>query len=133
MEADVQQTVLLSKVLGVFLVIVGAAMILRRQYFPPIFAAIVEQRLLRAFIAMIELLAGLFLVVMHRGWSSLPAGIITLMGWMAIAESSAYLLLPDAVVARFIRSFSTPAWYFWGGVLALAIGLYLAAYGFGFH
>lgn len=133
MGTDLQQTLLLAKVLGIALVIVGAALIVRRRYFPPVFAGIIEQRLLRAVIALIELFTGLFLVVLHNDWSSWPAGIISFIGWMAVAEGTAYLLLPDALVAKAVRAFSTSGWYFAGGMLAVALGLYLAAYGFGFY
>lgn len=126
------ETIVLSRVLGIFLVIVGAAVLLRRHYFIPVFGAIVQERLVRAVVALIELLAGLFLVVVHNDWSSLQAGIITLFGWMAIVESSAYLLLPDSAVRKFIRFISTPAWYAAGGALAIVLGAWLALHGFGF-
>ncbi len=52
---------------------------------------------------------------------------------MAVIEATAYLLLPDDLVERFIGTFNTPSWYISGGVLAIAIGIYLAAFGFGWQ
>jgi hypothetical protein len=124
-------TILLAKVLGLFLVIVGAAIMLRRRYFLPVFGAYPEQRLIRAVVSLAQLLAGLFLVTMHSVWSSFPAAIITIIGWMAVIEAGIYLLLPDDMVARFIRTFNTESWYIIGGVLAIAVGAYLATFGFG--
>jgi len=124
-----ETTVFLSKVIGLTLIIVGAAIILRRRYFLPVFAAFVEQRLVRAVVSMIELVAGLSLVV-HNVWTPLPAAIISLVGWMAVAEAAAYLLLPDALVGRLIGTFNTAGWYIVGGVLAIGVGLYLAGFGF---
>lgn len=129
-ETDPQQTLLLSKVIGLFLVIVGVAILFRRHYLASVFVTIADERLTRGVLALIELLAGLFLVVMHNEWSSLPAGIISFIGWMAVAESVSYLLLPDRVINPFIRAINTPGWYFFGGMLAIALGLYLAAHGF---
>lgn len=120
----------LAKVVGLSLIIIGAAIVLRRHYFLPVFAAFVEQRLLRTTISMIELVAGLFIVV-HNAWSPLPAAVISLLGWMAVAEAAAYLLLPDTLVARLIGTFNTALWYVVGGLLAIAVGLYLAGFGFG--
>ncbi|MPZ34934.1 MAG: hypothetical protein GEV13_28825 [Rhodospirillales bacterium] len=125
-----ETSVLLSKTLGLCLVVIGAAIILRRHYFLPVFAAYVEQRLVRAVVSMIELAVGLLLVV-HNVWSPLPAAIITLLGWMAVAEAIAWLFLPDTVVARLIGTFNTAAWYIVGGMLAIGVGLYLAGFGFG--
>jgi hypothetical protein len=111
-------THLLAKVIGPFLVIVGAAIMLRRDYFIEVFGAYPRERLTRAVVSLAELLAGLFLVVAHNVW-------------MAVIEGVAYLLLPDAEVARFIGTFNTPGWYVAGGVLAIVAGAYLAAFGFG--
>src|SRR5262245_32088312 len=125
-----ETTILLSKVLGICLVAIGAAIILRRHYFLVAFAAFVEQRLLRVVVSMIELTAGLFLVV-RNAWSPLPAAVITLIGWMAVVEATVYLLLPDTILARLMASFNTVGWYIVGGVLAIGAGLYLAGFGFG--
>jgi hypothetical protein len=124
-----ETTVFLSKVIGLTLFIVGAAIILRRRYFLPVFAAFGEQRLVRAVVSMIELVAGLSLVV-HNVWTPLPAAIISLVGWMAVAEAAAYLLLPDALVGRLIGTFNAEGWYIVGGVLATGAGLYLVGFGF---
>jgi hypothetical protein len=125
-----ETTVLLSKALGLCLVVVGAAIMLRRHYFLPVFATFGEQRLVRTVVSMIELAAGLFLVV-HNTWLPLPAAVITLLGWMAVAEATAYLFLPDVLVARLLDTFNTATWYVIGGALAIGVGIYLAGFGFG--
>jgi hypothetical protein len=125
-------TILLSKVLGIFFTILGATILLRRHYYLPVFAAFGRERLTRVTVSMIELMAGLFLVVMHNDWSSIAAAIISLIGWMAIAESAIYLALPDAWVEKFLYTFNTSGWYVTGGLLAMTAGVYLAGHGFGF-
>lgn len=124
------QTMLLSKVLGVFLIAVGAVILFRRHYFLPVFAAFARERLIRTVISFVELLGGLFLAL-NNDWSSVPAALITLVGWMAVAESVVYLTLPDELVETFIRAFNTSFWYVVGGLLSIAAGGCLAAYGFG--
>jgi hypothetical protein len=124
-------TVLLAKVLGIGLVVVSALLVIRRRYFVAVFAGYAEQRLLRAVVSMIELLAGLFLIVAHSVWSPPAAAIISLLGWMAVIEATAYMCLGDAAVGKLIATFNTPAWYLAGGLLGVAAGLYLAGFGFG--
>ena len=124
-------TTLLAKVLGIYLIIVGLAIMLRRQYFVPVFGAFVKERLTRAVVSLAQLLAGLFLVVAHNVWSPAPAAIISLIGWLAVVEASVYLLLPDDMIEGFIRTFNTPSWYIFGGLLAVIVGLWLAGVGFG--
>jgi hypothetical protein len=103
---------------------IGAAIILHRRYFLAAFAAFVEQRLSRIVASMIELAVGLFLVVRNT-WSSLPAAVIALMGWMAVVEATVYLLLPDTVLARLMRP-STRRADTSSGVLAIGAGFAFA-------
>lgn len=124
-------TILLSKVLGIFLVLFGVATALRSHYFMSVAETFVQERFARLILVLVELLAGLFLVVTHNDWSSLPAILVTLLGWIAVIEASAYLLLPDEILKRFVRHFRSPAWYVGGGLVSIVIGAYLAGYGFG--
>lgn len=126
------QTILLSKVLGVFLLIVGATILLRRDYFIPVFAAYARERLVRTVTSLFELLIGLFLAMSNDWSSSFPAALITLIGWMVVAEGLIYLALPDELIEKLLRVFNTPLWYVVGGVLAVAAGIFLAGHGFGF-
>jgi hypothetical protein len=127
----VELTIYLSKVFGIGLIIMGAAIAIRRRYFVPVFGAFVEERLLRVIVASIELIAGLFLIAAHNVWSPLPAAFISLFGWVAVIEGTAYLLLPDEPLERLLKTVNVPAWYLIGGLLTIVIGLYLAGFGFG--
>lgn len=122
-------TILLSKVFGVYLVVIGAILMARRQYFTSVFAGFVEHKLLRMTIAIVQLLAGLFLIITHNEWTPLAAGIITFFGWAMAIEGAAYLVLSDRAVGKIIRAFNTKAWYIVGGLLAIVIGLYLISIG----
>jgi len=124
-------TILLAKVLGLFLIIAGAAIMFRKRYFVPVIGEFVEERLTRMLMGILELLAGLFLAVAHTDWSSLPAGIISALGLALVIEGTAYLLLPDRAMGWVIRTFNVRAWYVCGGALAILLGAYLAAFGFG--
>ena len=124
-------TMLLSRVLGAFALIVGAAMVLRRRELGEVIATFGRDRTWRVLYSAIELLAGLFLVALHNAWDSAPAVIISLCGWLAVLESTSYLLLPGRVVEPFILAFSRPSALATSGALAFALGAYLAAHGFG--
>lgn len=125
-----ETTLFLSQVLGLFLIIVGAAVMYRKQYLVPVIGEFVEERLTRMIMGILELLAGLFLVLSHTDWSSIPAGIITAIGYLLVIEGTAYLLLPDSVMRWVIRTFNVRMWYHLGGTLAILLGVYLCAYGF---
>lgn len=125
-----ETTLFLSQVLGLFLIIAGAAVLYRKQYFVPVIGEFVEERLTRMLMGILELLAGLFLVVGHTDWTSLPASIITAIGYLLVIEGTAYLLMPDSAMRWVIRSFNVRMWYHVGGTLAILLGVYLCFFGF---
>ena len=126
-----EHTVYLSQVLGLFLIIAGASIMFRKRYYVPVVGEFIEDRFMRMVMGIMELLAGLFLVVAHNDWSTLPAGIISAIGWVLIIEGTAYLLVSDRTMTWMIRTFNVRTWYLVGGILAMALGLYLAFFGFG--
>lgn len=124
-------TVYLSQVLGLFLIICGIAIMVRRSYFAPVIGGFVEDRLTRMIVGVLELLAGLFLAISHTDWTTLPASIITAIGWLLVIEGTGYLLLSDTTLRSLIKMANTRAWYLIGGILSILLGVYLASYGFG--
>ena len=126
-----ESTLYLSQVLGLFLIIVGLSVMLRKRYYVPVVGEFIEDRFVRMVMGILELLAGLFLVLAHNDWSSLAAGIISTVGWLLIIEGTAYLLLSDKVITWMIRTFNVRVWYVAGGVLSVLLGLYLSLTGFG--
>ena len=124
-------TTYLAQVLGPFLIIVGLVVAYRKRYFVPVIGEFVEDRMLRMVMGILELLAGLFLVVAHTDWSTLPAGIISAIGWLLGIEGVAYLTLPDRTVAWMIRTLNVRAWYVVGGCLSVIGGAYLVFFGYG--
>lgn len=126
-----EHTLYLSQVLGLFLIIVGLAIMLRKRYYVPVVGEFIEDRFMRMVMGILELLGGLFLVLAHNDWSTLPAGIISAIGWVLIIEGTAYLLVSDRMMSWMIRTFNVRMWYLMGGLLSVALGLYLALIGFG--
>ena len=124
-------TLFLSKLLGLYMIIGGLGIMLRRSYFMPVVGAFVEERLTRMVVAILELLGGLALILSHNVWDSLPAAIISSFGWALAIEGTLYLLLSDKMIADGIKVVNRPSWYVFGGLFALVLGTYLAAVGFG--
>jgi hypothetical protein len=124
-------TILLTRVLGLALILLGVIFIVRRDYYIPVYATIVTERMTRLVFATAAVIAGLFLVVSHNIWLTLPSAIISLIGWMVLFEGLAYLILPDDVLKRLIAAVNRPIAYIAGGALAIFVGFYLTAVGFG--
>lgn len=126
-----ETTILLSQVFGLFMMIAGFSVMIRKHYFVPVIGGFVEERLTRMLLGILELLAGLFLVTQHLDWSSFAAGIISTIGVALVVEGTGYLLLPDALVAKIIRGYNQTLWYIVGGSASVLLGAYLVFFGFG--
>ncbi len=103
----------------------------RKEYFIPLISVFVKERFTRLVMSIVELMAGLFLVVTHNDFSSGPAAIITLFGYIAVIEGVLYLITPDKTLQTLISKFNNPKMYWFGGLASVIVGLYLANAGFG--
>lgn len=123
-------TVLLAKVIGSYMVIGGVALLVRKRFFMSAFSSIIEDKGQRFLLAAIDLIFGLFLINMHNDWTTLPAGIVSFIGWSAVAKGVISMFVRDATLEKFARTFKEKKWYFAEGIVVVVVGLYLVGYGF---
>lgn len=125
-------SIILAQFFGIYLIIVGILVILRRDSFMPIIAELGHNRSLIFTIAIFELAVGLALVLSHSIFTFDYRGIISLLGWSMFLEGILYLSLPYQKIRKLFRAFNKPGWYMISGVLAVAAGVYLTGIGFDF-
>lgn len=123
-------TLLLAKVLGVFMIIIALIMMMRRRWVMGFVEEFANQRPVRFVTAILELLGGLFVVFGFEGDGSFAAAVILVIGALMVAEGVFYLALPASTIRSVFSTFNVPAFYFIGGGLALVLGIFFAAYGF---
>ena len=120
----------LAKVFGVYLIVTGVAVPLRRKELVPAVEQLFDNRPLVYIMSVFALVVGILLVVSHNVWVAGWPVVLTIFAWLVFLESIAYLLLPFEVLARWARWFNTPAWYVAGGAGAVILGVFLAGKGF---
>ncbi|HEX8591470.1 MAG TPA: hypothetical protein VF696_01835 [Candidatus Paceibacterota bacterium] len=122
-----------AKLFGLYFIIIGAIIFVRRDAVMPTIARFADERALLLTIAVIEIIAGLGLILAFPGFT-LPdlAGLISLIGYMLVIEGVIYLAAPAKTTRKFIGYFNKPVWYVIGGALSVFAGLYLAGKGFGY-
>ena len=125
--------IFLAQLFGVYFVIVGVIVAVRRKAFMPAVVELVSNRPLLLITAIVELAAGLAVILAFPVISLSVSGILSLVGWMMIAEGVLYLALPIKTVQRFVKIFNTQTWYLYGGLISILVGAYLAAKGFGYY
>ncbi|HYE23432.1 MAG TPA: hypothetical protein VEA92_03245 [Candidatus Paceibacterota bacterium] len=124
-------TTLLSQVFGIYLIVGGIAIWTRQRFFVPILGAFAKDPLQRLIVGTLELVAGLFIVLTHNVWTSAAASLVSLFGWMLVLEGAFYMIASDRTVAKMYKALDFKAWFTFGGIFALIVGVYLTAIGFG--
>ncbi|MHB1087124.1 MAG: hypothetical protein ACYCZ0_05245 [Minisyncoccota bacterium] len=122
---------LLAQLLGLYFIIVGVIVLYRRRSIMPALSQLVANRALLLVIALVEILAGLSVILTYPTIEPSVEGVIAVIGWVLAIEGVLYLAMPFRVVQRFVRKFNNETWYGTGGAVAVLLGGYLAGIGFG--
>lgn len=124
--------VFLAQVIGLYLLIMGLIVVIRRRSIMPAISELANNRAILIALGAIELAAGLSLVVAYPTISLSVEGIFSIIGYMMVIESIVYFAFPARSVRKMINKFNRPAWYIGGGLISVAAGAYLIATSFGF-
>ena len=125
-------TLFLSRLLGLYFLICGLAMLVHKQVFTDALALVPANPLALLWSAMIISLAGLAMVLAHNVWSKRPAVVIvTLLGWLTLIKGIAYLFLPARWLAEFFQAvLNCAACLYSVTAFLLVLGAYLTYEGF---
>lgn len=125
-------TILLSKVFGIYFVVMGIFMVSRRGWFKAVVTAFVESPALRFMMGIIMLFGGVFMIVSHQDWSNFSSGFISFLGWAVAVKAVLYMNLSNNMVKKlsWAKVQGTYGWV--AGLLCLALGLYLLNFSFDF-
>lgn len=121
-----------AKLFGLYFIIVGAIVLVRRDTIMPVLKRMSQERAFLLVLAVIEIAAGLGLVIAFPRITLDLSGAISLVGYMLLVEGVIYLAAPSKYVRRMIGKFNRPVWYILGGIFSVLAGLYLAGKGFGY-
>lgn len=122
----------IAKLFGLYLIIAGALVLIKKQSLMPAVMDIAKNRALTIVLGALDLAAGLAIVIAYPEASVTPIGLISLIGYMMVIEGIVYLTLPMKSIQKMVRSFGNRQWVMAGGIVAVLVGIYLAGFGFGF-
>lgn len=125
------ESLFLAQLIGLYLLVVGAVVSIRRTSIMPAVSDMVKNKALIIILAFVELAAGLAIVLAYPQITLDWMGIISVVGWMMVVEGILYLAMPFPAIQKMIRRFNTQRWYVAGGVVSIVAGTYLAGVGFG--
>ena len=126
------RTLFLSRLIGLYCILVALSMITRKQATLESVTAVLRDPSMMFVLGAIMLVAGLAMVLAHNIWSGVVlAVIVTLVGWMTLIKSLFFLFLsPEVEAGFFLRQLHyQELFYVYTGV-SLVLGIYLTYGGF---
>lgn len=124
-------TLFFAKVIGVYMVVGGLAVLMNPKRLMLAIVALTEERFASMIGGVVALVIGLTIVNLHNYWDTLPAAIVSLLGWLGIVKGLFYMLAPESSHQKIMKVFMNRKWYAIDGALVILVGAYLAGYGFG--
>ena len=123
-----EQSIFLAKVIGLYLLIVSAAVLLRRKQFIELINEFTANRALVFLSGLFALILGLLIVVSHNVWTADWRAVITVIGWLMLAKGVIRIMLPEKLGTLAVDP-SSAKWTV-ASVVLLALGIYLTCIGF---
>ena len=126
------RTLFLSRLLGLYFLVCGLAMIVHRQVVVDAMAKLTSNPAAMLCLSVFTLIAGLAMVLGHNIWTTSPAAVIvTLLGWLTLIKGVVYLLLPAKWLVGFSQAALNSGTYFYSATaFVLVLGAYLTYEGF---
>src|SRR5579871_2782066 len=126
------RTLFLSKLIGLYCILIGASMLTRGQATVETVTALLQNSAMTLILGVITLAAGLAMVLVHNIWSgSALAVVVTLVGWMALIKSLFFLFLPHEMEAElFLGQLHYRQLFYLYSAISLVLGVYLTYGGF---
>ena len=126
------RTLFLSRLIGLYCILVALSMITRRQATLESVTAVLRDPSMLSVLGAITLVAGLAMVLAHNIWSGgAQTVIVTLVGWITLVKSLFLLFLPPEVEAEFfLRQLHYQELFYVYGAISLVLGVYLTYGGF---
>jgi hypothetical protein len=122
--------IFLAQLFGLYFLIMGVLVLVRRRAVMPAIADVATNRAVLFTLAILELGAGLALVLAYPTVEWTLTGIFSVIGYMLVVEGLLYLAAPHRIAQKFLKKFNKSEWFMAGGVAAVLLGGYLVAVGF---
>lgn len=122
-------SILIARFLGLYLLIVGSGLLIRRMQFPRVAHSLSENEGVVFVLGILALIFGLVIVLAHNVWAWNWALPITLIGYLAIFKGIARLWFPDYIHRTVDQRITTQSVILMA-IFAMLLGVYFLHHGF---
>lgn len=123
-------TLFLAKIIGIYALVGGLSGLFYAERMQKAMAEATKSYLLPYFDGAIALLTGLMIVMFHNMWETPVQMIVSAVGWIAIIEGLAMMLLPHKMIMGVAKALTSKQAAMGWSIVAILIGAYLVYMGF---
>lgn len=124
-------TIFLSKLIGVYCILLSIAMALNKNATLQMVTALLHDAPVLYVLGSTIAVAGLAIVIAHNRWTGAVAGIVTIVGWSTLLKGLLFLYVPpNSAGGIAVWGMPYQRLYYIDVLVALVLGIYLAYHGF---
>ncbi len=124
MAESMSFTLFILKIAGPVALIYGISLLLNSSFFKDYIEEFRKSNTLIMFGGAANLILGLIIVLNHNLWGSLPEGIVSFIGWAAIAKGISFSLFPRHL-PNMVKAFEKKEFMMAMGIIVLLLGGYI--------
>lgn len=88
-------TMFLAQLLGVFYLVIGLSVLLKKEYYTKLFKTIEKNGMFVMMMGIFTLLVGVIMVMLHSKWTGGVDSLVSIIGWIALLKGIFTLLFPQ--------------------------------------
>lgn len=123
-------SIFLAKVLGLYLLIMGVALILNQSSYKAIFVDLTKNAAFILLTGIIALILGIMMVTVHNVWTTDWRVVVTLLAWLTLVKGCVRVMFPAMAQVSIAKWMSSEAGYKASIILLLILGMFLAYHGY---
>ncbi|MCI5108492.1 MAG: hypothetical protein MRY49_01440 [Candidatus Pacebacteria bacterium] len=123
-------TLMLTQIIGIYVLVASLSGLFYPERAKEALKEVTKSYIIPYFDGAIALIVGLLIILTHNVWNTLAETLVSLIGWLAILEGIAMLLLPQQSLIAFARRFESSKVVRIWSIIGVIIGAYLTYVGF---
>ncbi|MDE2399949.1 MAG: hypothetical protein KGL67_03005 [Patescibacteria group bacterium] len=116
-------TILVAKILGIYLVVSGLFLIIKGKTIPHLLQDFFDHPAIVYLTGVILLFLSSIYLLQYNVWDGTWRTLVTVFVWMVLAKGLAYIFMPEILNQNFVKKFRTAFGVY--GFVAIVIGIYL--------
>lgn len=123
-------SIALAKIFAIYFIVVGLSLLINRNFFKEVLKDLVHSHIAMLIIAILTLILGAILVVVHGGVTHGWQLSVTIMCWLTLAAGVARTLFPTFIQHMAADMLTKDAYFFIAGLGSILLGLFYGYIGF---